>query len=184
MKRFSQSEDVFEIEWIKYVEADLLGYELFKKHADNDSTVGVKVNKSPIGRESFYYRDRNYSNDSPIQYYLVAYDSAKNLSVPSNKLTNVPKITSTSVTGGEVTLSIKYNKRKKTNFLSWQVAVEDSLLGYVLYKGTSSNNCRPFTGLIKKKAFTEKVLERNQNYYQIRAYYSDGTVVASQIKTD
>ena len=180
LKAISQTEEYVELIWIKNVDNDLMGYELYKRPHGQDSVKATKVNLTAIDREAFRFRDRTWAKDPSMSYYLVAYDSARNYSRASNVLVNYRD--EVVQTEGTLALELKYNKRKKQNRLSWTASNQQELLGYVLYRGESAEKCRPFTGLIKTTEYTDKVNSKQPQYYQIRAYYSDGAVISSQIK--
>ena len=180
LKSISQADDYIELVWIRNVDNDLMGYDLYKRPEGMDSLAGKKVNLNAIDREAFRFRDRNWAQDGTMDYYLVAYDSAGNRSRPSNVLVNYRE--DAPQTEGTIELEVKYHKRKKQNRLSWSASTDEALLGYVLFRGESAEGCRPYTGLIKTTEYTDKVNPKEKQYYQIRAYYSDGAVISSQIK--
>jgi fibronectin type 3 domain-containing protein len=153
------------VEWIKNVDDDLMGYHLYR--ADSSMTF-ERININLLGRETFRFVDRDQEPNTDYYYYLVALDSAGNISKPSKE-----KYARRSAK------EVKYNKRKKHHQLSWKYdGAEEDLLGFVVYAGEDEKRLKPITGLVKDKAFTEKGSDGNR-VYQVRGYVGEQVLYSS-----
>ncbi len=181
LKGAKHAENYIEIDWISNVDEDLAGYNLFRKNAEDSTSNFIKVNQVKLGNTSFRFQDRSIKDEQVVYYYLEAYDLSGNISKPSNELKVTIKKKKT--TNAELSLDIKYSKRKKTIKLSWDVTEENQLVGYVVYKGIKEPLKKPLTGLLKTNEFTDQEMNGQPSFYQVRAYYQNGQVVLSNVKS-
>ena len=166
------------VEWFANVDNDLFGYKLLRSKTP-DSTSFTQVNVGTIRKTSTRYSDRNVEFRTKYYYVLQALDSTGNLSEFSNPQKGEIKYVPYEATAGS--LRIRHLKRKRQNVLTWQFKVENNLMGYVLYRGETTKNLRPITGLIKEEFYTDQVAGNKIYYYQVRSFTNTGIIGRSII---
>lgn len=181
IKNISYAEENIIVEWTPNVDHDLTGYHVYR--ADTTRKFS-RVNINILGKSTFRYADRDNLPNTDYFYYLVAMDSAGNVSKASNEV-YARRTLKPEALAGQISLKIKYSKRKKRSQLNWNYNTDAAILGYVVFKGEQENRLRPITGLIQSKNFVDrKAGEGNdkEQYYQIRAYAGDNVIYSSVIR--
>lgn len=169
------------LEWTPNVDADLAGYHVYR----SDSVKVPKfqrVNQNMLAAQITKYTDRNVLPDKNYFYYLVALDSSGNLSLPSAQF--LAKVAAEEDLSGQLKLSLRYKKRKRENRLIW-TAPDGDWLGYMVYRGTSSDALKPLTGILKdiQTSYVDKSLSKDALTYQIRAFDKNGHILKSNIES-
>ena len=176
LKNITYENETIVVEWIPNSDADLIGYNIYRA----DTTKRFELaNINQLGRSTFRFTDRNNLPNSDYFYYLVASDSAGNLSAPS-KEKYARRVAEEMAESGQLSLRVKYNKRNKHSRLTWTCDAGESLLGFVVYRGEIASRLKPVTGLIQTKNFVDKIGVAEDRYYQVRAY-KGSTVIYSAI---
>ncbi len=177
IKTISYQQDLIEIEWIQNVENDLLGYNIYR--SDSTSQLNyAKVNASLIDRNTFKFADQSSEPNKGYLYYLEALDSAGNVSAPSLTAYAYHRV----VKGDEslkLKANLKYNKRRKSNVISWQPLREEDLLGYVVFKAEQGKKLKPLTGLLQSASISDRNTIPTTVVYQVKAYTSEGKIIVS-----
>jgi hypothetical protein len=181
IKNISVENENIVVEWIRNVDQDLVGYHIYR--ADTSKRF-ERVNINLLGRETFRFTDRDNATNTDYFYYLVALDSAGNISKPS-KEKYARRVVKEDSFAGPIELKIRHSKRRKQNQLTWKYDVRAvALMGYVVYRGEDEKRLTPISGLIKDKTFVDKNMTKDTKlqFYQVRAYQGEKVVYSSVIK--
>lgn len=181
IKQIKYSEEQIEIFWTPNVDKDLAGYHVYR----SDSLLPLhfeRINQNLIPNDMNRYVDRNHEPGKRYLYYLKAEDIQGNSSPASVAILTGP-VRSPAVVDGKIKLVMK-TKRDKQNTLSWVVS-EGKWRGYMLYRGESPSELRPYTGLLSPdtRSFTDVDLTADQLIYQLRVYGTDGGILKSELQT-
>jgi hypothetical protein len=169
------------IEWLPNVDSDLAGYQIYRSDTSKKFT---RQNVNMLGKSTFRYTDRSNEANTDYFYYLVAMDSAGNSSVQSNERYG-RRVEAATTEESKITFKMKLLKGKKSIQLTWQQETDESILGYVIYRGIEENNLMPISGLIKEKKYTDKIQTadaKQLRYYQVRSYRGQTITYSPVIK--
>lgn len=167
-----------DIIWIKNLEPDLLGYNLFRERMLADSSLETKkINSQFIGAERTSLSDLTAEKGIEYNYYLQAIDSVGNKSGYSNKypaIIELPKST------GQIELkniNVKYVVNKNEVRINWQLASSAAGKGVVVFRSdTTGAPMIPVSGLIREKEFSEvPPKDRTELTYMLVTYSTTGT---------
>jgi fibronectin type 3 domain-containing protein len=167
-----------EIIWLKNLDIDLLGYNLFKDEMITDSTFkSSKVNTSIIGRDKISHTDFMVNKGVQYSYYLQAIDSVGNKSGLSNKIPAIIEIREIAQQVELKNISIQYNSNEKHVELNWQYINNYSGKGVVIFRqDTTGGRMVPVSGLLKdKKFFDTPPAHIKSCRYKITAYSLSGS---------
>ena len=164
------------VEWLKNVDTDLGGYNLFRSLV-KDSLFYELVNVSPIKPESESYLDRRTEKGNSYVYVLEAFDQTGNKSKYSNSFKiKVPK---DKLKDSIVITKSVYNSKKKQVVIQWNSPKYIKMKGYVVY-GNDSGTLKPLTGLSE---YTEMKLKKELTLpleIEIRGYTETGDIIKSE----
>ncbi|WP_258103564.1 fibronectin type III domain-containing protein [Marinoscillum sp. MHG1-6] len=164
------------IHWTANTDEDLTGYHLLRSHTQSPFT---RINSQLLPPDVPQYTDRQAAPGQTYQYHLIAIDSAGNASIPSPPLTAYVPPSETAFSGS-LQLSFRHKRRKKHNILSWS-RPHQPCLGFVVYRGETAAQLRPYSGLLHEVAFVDQALDAPQYVYQVRAFSEQGGVLRSEV---
>lgn len=164
--------------WLKNLEVDLMGYNLFRERTLVDSTVETKkINTQFIPADRKSWSDLTVEKGIEYKYYLQAIDSVGNKSGYSNKY---PAIIEPPRQTGKVELkniNVKYIENKNEVKINWQIPSEVAGKGVVIFRSdTTGAPMMPVSGLIREKEFSEvPPKDRTEITYMLVTYSTTGT---------
>ncbi|WOK06403.1 hypothetical protein RT717_25335 [Imperialibacter roseus] len=164
------------VNWTRNVEEDLAGYHLYR--FDSLHPEGTQVNQALIAKSSFRFIDRTADGNTEYQYRLAAIDSLANISPLSEAAYAFRR--EELLLEAQLTVKLKSQKRKKTNWLEWSEIDPKLIRGYVVFRGESERSIKPITGLLASTSFVDKDLKKEAYVYQVRAYSIPGKVIISR----
>jgi hypothetical protein len=179
---YSDEQKHLRLEWFSNAEPDLSGYDLFRKIADDSNSVFIKINHKRIPAiDKNYILPESLKGHSYI-YYLVAVDSANNISVPSNQL----RFRASAIQKDTVIFSqfkVRYDKKQGQIILKWKIKNKDSVKGYVLYYSEQINSpLSHLTGLLTVPHFKFNPTGVGPFLqFQLRAYTLSNDIFRSKI---
>jgi hypothetical protein len=172
------------IEFLPDLSPDLKGYHVYRSEK-HDSANYKRINLQIIPPTSTSFVDRNISPDTLYHFYLVAIDSAGNISRPSVAFPfEKPVVKDILQSLKEV--KYKYNRRNNQIELSWELKKDPNVIGFTVFRKTNLEDVfTPISGLIKNNSFYDnKIFETIKTYqYEVREYSKHGTVEKSPILT-
>lgn len=178
VERIDYTEEGIIINWTKNVESDLVGYHVYR----SDSVKGPfsKINIELLAAFSFRYTDRSAEPNKQYHYAIRAVDRAGNISKIEKPA--AAKWYREHEVKEDLVLTLKTKKRNRTNRLEWNFIDDNSIKGYIIFRGPSERVVKPLTGVINDKfTFVDKVEKNKDYYYQVRAYTTSGQVIYSEI---
>lgn len=162
--------------WIKNIDNDLLGYNMYRKTKSDSLSKFQKINAKIIDPKVNKFTDRWAEPNTMYAYCITAVDSSLNESEASNAL--YAQLLSVNVTNLEFELKAHYKKGKNQVELSWEEI--DNSIGYIVFKSDSSQNFIPITGLLNKTKYLDEKLQLNQVcFYKAKSYLKSGEVAES-----
>lgn len=166
--------DTVVVSWLDNPETDLRGFNVYRMREGSD--VRIKVNGDSLVRASASQYGDTVKAAGVYAYQVEAVDESGNTSELSDPFPFTKKETFNFTFGG---IEAKYHKRKKVVMLVWPEVRKPS--GYmVLRRSQDEPAWRPVTGMIADAGFEDRSVSRKtEYYYQVRAYSSNGEVVAS-----
>ncbi len=166
-----------QIEWLKNVEPDLKGYDIYR--ISNEDTT--KINARTISPEMNVFSDRFAELGVRYNYMVVAVDNDNNQSYPSKPFPGmVKKNTLDKSLVGK--LAIKYKKNKKQAVLSWDIQKQESYKGVIVYRKQDEGTFMPLTGLADITTYTDKDIISNTRYfYKVKVFDATGLNTISNI---
>ncbi|MEM9337491.1 MAG: hypothetical protein AAGA66_02100 [Bacteroidota bacterium] len=178
IKKVTYDEEKIVIDWVENVEKDLMGYHLYR--SDSTSTLAYeRANQALISRDAFRFTDRRAKVNQGLLYYLQAVDSAGNVSAPSLTAYAYNKVVVENEYD-QLSASVKYQKKKKTNLIQWQPLISENILGYVVFKATEGQKLKPITGLLKTTNIKDPADEGKTSTYQVKAFTQKGDKIPSK----
>ncbi|GAA5042260.1 hypothetical protein GCM10011506_44430 [Marivirga lumbricoides] len=181
IKEVREQEDKMIIEWIPNVDADLMGYHLFRAEG-SDTASFEQLNINLLPGSSFRYTDRFTESGQEYFYSLQAVDSSGNTSARSTIYSGRRR----AVQDEELKITFakaSFKKKTKDVVISWKSEENDDFLGYVIYKKEGQESAfRPLTGMLQSSDHTDNQVKGGFTYfYEVRAYSKSGTVAKSEI---
>ncbi|WP_258100480.1 fibronectin type III domain-containing protein [Marinoscillum pacificum] len=172
------TEEGIVINWTRNVELDLSGYNVLR--ADSAKGEFRQINLEPLPTFSTRYTDRSANPNQEYFYVMQAVDQTGNKSVKEQsssafwyQLKEVEE---------SLTLKIKTKKRAKTNRLEWNLIDDNSIKGYMVFRGPSKRVVKPLTNVLDEKfSYNDRVEKGKEYFYQVRAYTTSGQVIYSEI---
>lgn len=181
IKEVREEEDKIIIEWIPNVDADLMGYHLFRA-VGSDTAKFEQLNINLLPGSSFRYTDRLTEAGQQYFYSLQALDSTGNRSAISNIYSGSRM--AVQAEGIRITSAkASYKKKTKDVQISWKSEEDNDFLGYVIYRKEGQESpLRPLTGMLRLNDHTDNQVKGGFNYfYEIRAYSKSGAISKSEI---
>lgn len=179
IKNLRNIDNAIILDWLSNKDGDLKGYEIYRA---TEKGKFIKINERFIGSQVISFTDNRIEAIKNYSYYIIAYDSAGNRSLPSNiwfvnNNYRNPKIIISDV-------KLKYQASKKAVNISWAYEEKEQLLGYVIYrKEGEKGQLVPVSEKVFKPGFIDRnVKESSTYYYEIRAYDKTGNIIKSEIK--
>ena len=172
------------IEFLPDLTPDLKGYHVYRSEK-HDSANYKRVNIQLIPPTSTSFIDRYIAPDTLYHYYMVAIDSAGNISRPSVAFPFEKPVVK-DLLQKLSDIKYKYNKRNNQIELSWNLKTDPNVIGFTVFRKTNLDDVfTPISGLIKDNFFSDsKILETIKTYqYEVREYSKHGTVERSPILT-
>ena len=166
------------LKWVASSSNDVMAHLLYRK-PDKDTTAKWTLIQTLDGRAE-WYTDTTAFIEQPYVYYMVAQDSAENISEQSLIVGGRRFFDGKS--GGIQTVNAAFNKDLKNVQVSWQTAtVTDPFLknkDYVVfvYRGLASAPLEKYQQVADKKlsAFTDDEVSKGQYRYALCVVYDDG----------
>ena len=176
IKNVSLEEGNIRINWLKNVDPDLKGYNLYKS-GFNDSAAKEQVNIKLIPSATATYLDRRADKGDSYLYVIEAVDVTGNVSETSNTFKiEIPKAP---VTDTIMVSKANYNNKKKQVTIQWDEIKTHEMKGYVVYVTDDSGILRPASGL---SIYTEFKVKKELNApleIEVRGYTKDGDIIRS-----
>ena len=176
IKNVSLEEGNIRINWLKNVDPDLKGYNLYKS-GFNDSAAKEQVNIKLIPSATATYLDRRADKGDSYLYVIEAVDVTGNVSETSNTFKiEIPKAP---VTDTIMVSKANYNNKKKQVTIQWDEIKTHEMKGYVVYVTDDSGILRPASGL---SIYTEFKVKKELNVpleIEVRGYTKDGDIIRS-----
>ena len=176
IKNVSLEEGNIRINWLKNVDPDLIGYNLYKS-GFNDSAAKEQVNIKLIPSTTATYLDRRADKGNSYLYVIEAVDATGNVSETSNTFKiEIPKAP---VTDTIMVSKANYNNKKKQVTIQWDEIKTHEMKGYVVYVTDDSGILRPASGL---SIYTEFKVRKELNApveIEVRGYTKDGDIIRS-----
>jgi uncharacterized protein len=176
IKNVSLEEGNIRINWLKNVDPDLKGYNLYKS-GFNDSAAKEQVNIKLIPSTTATYLDRRADKGDSYLYVIEAVDATGNVSETSNTFKiEIPKAP---VTDTIMVSKANYNNKKKQVTIQWGEIKTHEMKGYVVYVTDDSGILRPASGL---SIYTEFKVKKELNApveIEVRGYTKDGDIIRS-----
>ncbi len=165
------------VTWIPNVDADLTGYKLYRRLA-NDSTF-TQINYSLIPKDVTEYKDRSAEVGNQYVYAVRAVDHSGNESSLSNEFNfNLRKKPSASTV---LVTNSGYSTRKKELSIQWKWQGDQELKGFVVYMMSDDGILKPFSGLSEKNELKVKQPLDAKKTFEIRAYTLNGEIIKSKL---
>ena len=171
--------DGIKLEWQKNREADLKGYNLFRKKL-NDTMAFEQVNINLIPKSNTTYTDYRVKRGIMYEYYIQAIDFSKLASENSNiakiKFNFLP------LSGAINIDKQKFNKFKQEINIEWNAdsLFNENILGYAVYRQNQDSVFIKVQKVKSQQKFKEKLSRDGLYSYQIRAYGERGNIVKSK----
>ncbi len=150
------------LRWIKNVEPDLLGYDLFRADRQDSSSKKI-INSRTIDPLMSEFTDRWAEQGTTYVYFLQAIDSAGNRSPMSDGFTGIVSERDQGVVS-EVS-SLRHKLQKNTIQLRWSVSKTEQYAGNVLFRRLHDGEWKPLTGLMQEEAFSDEEIRAGHVYY-------------------
>lgn len=173
------SVELLQIMWLANADADLKGYNLYKR-PKGDTLDFKQVNFKALPKSSLRYTDRLAKPGIRYEYKLQAEDT-----------NGLKSELSSSFYGGlpekagdikPVNVQVRSNSKKKQITVSWNEVPTKNLEGFTVYAGNSKDKLRPVTSLSKKTNNTFNVSTEGNYFVQVRAISTKGKVIKSDIQ--
>lgn len=169
------------INWVKNVEPDLAGYNIYRKEKTDTLELLTRINSELISTRLNRFSDRTFKPNTEYYYLMEAYDTSGNKSELSKQFPGIVRIKKINST--ELDFTVSYDKRKKANNLEWKIEPESDLKGIIVLKGIDKKQMKPLSGLLIGNAFTDNEVRKGEiYYYQAKVYFEDGSVISSDLK--
>lgn len=178
MKSLTNNDNAIEVEWIPNKDVDLKGYDLYRS---TDRLNHSKVNTVPINNYETKYIDEGILSATNYFYYMVAIDSAGNVSQPSNTLNGYNNFRMLGSAPSDVKL--KYREDKKDVQITWKQKQTEGMLGCKIYRRQNdSQQMISLSGSLKNNEYYDKDIKQGESYYyEIRAYDKAGNISKSEL---
>lgn len=178
LKRSYEENQGLAIEWMSNVDADLAGYNLYKKKS-SDTTGFQKVNYATIPRSLTVYIDKEAERGQVYEYYLEAIDANGLVSEKSNDLN--AKLNFLELAGDIKITKNKVNTNKNEVQLSWETdeLINEPVAGTSVYRSFNGGKLLPITKVIQVKELKDKLSNAGEYTYQIRAFGERGGIIKS-----
>jgi uncharacterized protein len=166
-----------EVNWLKNLDADLNGYNLFREEIRQDSAWDAqKINPVLIEGSKTSYIDFNVEKGVQYKYYLQALDSIGNRSGYSNKFPAVIELPPVRGLAELQNVSVGYNEKRKEVEISWKLPQGIAAKGVVVFRSdTLGSPMLPVSGLIKTQEFTEAPPKNGKEFtYRLESYSATG----------
>ena len=173
-----------QLEFLPNLSPDLKGFQVFRSEK-HDSSNYKKVNLVLVPPSATSFIDRTIIPDSMYHYYIVAIDSADNVSKPSVSFPFEKPVLKDKLQALDQATA-KYNKKKNQIELTWTIKKDNAVIGFTVFRKTNLEEIfTPVSGLIKTNTFyDQKIFENIKSYqYEIREYSKHGTIEKSPILT-
>ena len=176
IKNVSLEEGNIRINWLKNVDSDLKGYNLYKS-GFNDSAAKEQVNIKLIPSTTATYLDRRAVKGESYLYVIQAVDVTGNVSETSNTFKiEIPKAP---VTDTIKVSKANYNVKKKQLLVQWDEIKTQDMKGYVVYLSDASGFLKPASGLSIYTEFKVKKEFNSPVEIEVRGYTKDGDIIRS-----
>jgi len=179
LKNLEKTEKGNKVEWLKNVDMDLAGYNLFKE-VKGDSSTRVKVNINMIPKNISSYVDRTFEEGVSYTYFIKAIDLTGNQSEISEGFT----IQSAKKNYSELTLDVlksSYNEKKKLIQIVWSAPKGVDMRGYVVYQKDKYGVLKPVSGLSNYLEYSiKKEITQDAEEFEIRGYTIQGDIIKSK----
>lgn len=179
IKLVTKTEQSIQLAWLPSLDADVIGYELFRKEGA-DSSDFQKIHADILAAAILNFEDINIEKGKTYQYRIRALDEDKNASEFSNIYT-----TSTAIdkTAGNATnkLSLNYSKRRQEITVKWKPIKDTDLKGSMVYRKTDNGRYLPISPLLTDAEIykDQQVVKGKEYTYQIRTFYENGSISKS-----
>ena len=166
-----------EVNWLKNLEPDLNGYNLFREELKNDSVWDTqKVNPTLIEGSKSSYIDFKVEKGHQYNYFLQALDSVGNTSGFSNKF---PAVIELPMVSGAIELKnieLGYNPKRNEVGISWKIPQENTAKGVVVFRSdTLGAPFVPVSGLVKLEEFKDDPpKDQTELTYRLECYSTTG----------
>lgn len=171
-------DNYIKVNWMPNIEADLEGYEIYRKNK-KDSSSFIKVNNLLIPKDIYVYKDRQTQPGNEYLYVIKARDINGNVSEPSKEFF---AYNPTEKLSSKVLFNLEFNEKKKRVLLNW--SLENSqipVVGSVIYRSFEESHPKPFTKLIKENSYIDNI-DFGKYTYQIRVFSNEGIIMKSETK--
>jgi fibronectin type 3 domain-containing protein len=184
-KNIESTPNGIKLEWIPNVDSDLHHYTLHKflPTASDSKKDILEVYQIEAGKNTFL--DINTMPNKNIFYYLVAIDSAGNLSRPSTTVSGKGFINDLPKTLDKKSFSIKLDKSSMLVNINWKYPSSIPIKGTVIYRKEGENGIlMPYTSSITTTGFVDTKIKKNIVYgYMLKIFTTQGTSYNSTIQS-
>ena len=170
-------EDNIRVDWLKNVDADLNGYNLYRS-ALADSVAKERVNIALISSTKETYLDRRAEQGKSYLYSIEAVDLTGNVSELSNtfkiEIPKAPVVDTIKIS------KANYNAKKKQVLVRWDEISTQEMKGYVVYLADASGLLKPVSGLSSYTEFKVKKELSSAIEIEVRGYTTSGEIIRSK----
>jgi hypothetical protein len=180
IKKVYEVEKVLIIEWMPNVEADLAGYNLFKRKK-GDTSEFQQLNISLIPKTVSIYKDVEAERGQYYEYYLQAVDDNKLVSEQSNialgRLEFIP------MEGKLIIKRSKVSKLTQDFILEWSLdsIIHEPVAGVSIHKSYNGGKPKQMGPVISGTTYREKLTKPGLYEYHIRVYGTRGNMIKSKL---
>ncbi|MFT5912138.1 MAG: fibronectin type 3 domain-containing protein [Paraglaciecola sp.] len=168
------------LEWLPALDADVLGYELFRNEGI-DSSNFQKIHPEILTVEIHHFEDVNIKKGKNYQYRVRALDEDGNASEYSNIYT-ISTLRDKKAGNSTNKLSLNYSKKHQQITVKWKPIKDANLKGSMVYRKADNGRYLPVSPMLPDAEIykDQPVLKGKKYTYQIRSFYENGSVSKSK----
>ncbi len=184
IKSVTSKDEKLVIEWIRNVDTDLMGYDVYRSVKIDTTVTTEKVNANLLTATVNVFTDRWATPGTKYYYHLIARDSSGNQSARSEIFSGIIPVQGQASAVKISNYKVNYKSNKNHVELSWKVEAENLLGTMIFRKENETGTFKPLTGLLESEEYVDKEIRKQATYfYEIRGYDKSGSIAKSETRS-
>ncbi len=174
--------EALDINWLPNLDADLLGFQVFREEIIDSSVIATRLNNQIIEANKLNYVDLTAIKNTEYKYFIRAIDSVGNMSVESNRYQAIIESRVIEEPVALKNINSKYIRANHQAWIRWQVPLNQTIKGVVIFrKNAETGSFVPISGLVKGNDFKDDLPKEGKQFiYKLTAYTNSGVKWASR----